>query len=35
VKGAFKDTSGEMVALMHIKLANKLLERAASIGGKP
>jgi hypothetical protein len=28
------DKNGEMIDLMHIKLANKLLERAASIGGK-
>ncbi|WP_192734515.1 hypothetical protein [Bradyrhizobium sp. OAE829] len=32
---ALKEKSGEMIALMHIKLANKPLERAASIGGKP
>ena len=29
-----KDKSSEMVALMQIKLARKLLDRAASIGGK-
>lgn len=32
-RGAVKDKNGEMIDLMHIKLANKLLERAASIGG--
>jgi len=31
-RGAVKDKNGEMIDLMHIKLANKLLERAASIG---
>jgi citrate lyase beta subunit len=30
-----KDKCSEMVALVHIKLARKLLDRAASIGGKP
>jgi malyl-CoA/(S)-citramalyl-CoA lyase len=34
-RGAVKDKNGEMIDLMHIKLANKLLERAAQIGGKP
>ena len=33
-RGAVKDKNGEMIDLMHIKVANKLLERAASIGGK-
>jgi malyl-CoA/(S)-citramalyl-CoA lyase len=33
-RGAVKDKNGEMIDLMHIKLANKLLERAESIGGK-
>jgi malyl-CoA/(S)-citramalyl-CoA lyase len=32
-RGAVKDRNGEMIDLMHIKLANKLLERAASIRG--
>lgn len=32
-RGAVKDKNGEMIDLMHIKLANKLLERVASIGG--
>jgi malyl-CoA/(S)-citramalyl-CoA lyase len=34
-RGAVKDRNGDMIDLVHIKLANKLLERAASIGGKP
>ena len=34
-RGAVKDKNGDMIDLMHIKLANKLLERAAGIGGKP
>jgi malyl-CoA/(S)-citramalyl-CoA lyase len=34
-RGAVKDKNGGMVDLMHIKLARKLLDRAASIGGKP
>jgi malyl-CoA/(S)-citramalyl-CoA lyase len=34
-RGAVKDKNGEMVDLMHIKLARKLLDRAASIGGRP
>jgi malyl-CoA/(S)-citramalyl-CoA lyase len=33
-RGAVKDKNGEMIDLMHIKLAKKLLDRAASIGGK-
>ena len=33
-RGAIKDKSGDMIDLMHIELANKLLERAANIGGK-
>jgi malyl-CoA/(S)-citramalyl-CoA lyase len=33
-RGAVKDKNGDMIDLMHIKLANKLLERAAGIGGK-
>jgi malyl-CoA/(S)-citramalyl-CoA lyase len=33
-RGAVKDKSGDMIDLMHIKLANKLLERAANIGSK-
>ena len=31
-RGAVKDKNGEMIDLMHVKLAKKLLERAASIG---
>ena len=31
-RGALKDKSGEMVALMHIKPARKLLDRAATSG---
>ena len=31
-RGAVKDKNGEMIDLMHIKVANKLLERAARIG---
>lgn len=31
-RGAVKDRNGEMIDLMHVKLANKLLERAAKIG---
>jgi malyl-CoA/(S)-citramalyl-CoA lyase len=34
-RGAVKDKNGEMIDLMHIKVAKKLLERAASIGGRP
>ena len=34
-RGAVKDKNGDMIDLMHIKLANKLLERAASTGGLP
>jgi malyl-CoA/(S)-citramalyl-CoA lyase len=34
-RGAVKDRNGEMIDLMHIKVANKLLERAARIGGRP
>jgi malyl-CoA/(S)-citramalyl-CoA lyase len=30
-RGAVKDRNGEMIDLMHIKVANKLLERAASL----
>src|SRR6516162_5232023 len=33
-RGAVKDKNGEMIDLMHIKVANKLLERAARIGCK-
>jgi malyl-CoA/(S)-citramalyl-CoA lyase len=33
-RGAVKDKNGDMIDLMHIKLANKLLERAASTGGR-
>jgi malyl-CoA/(S)-citramalyl-CoA lyase len=33
-RGAVKDKNGDMIDLVHIKLANKLLERAASIKGK-
>jgi malyl-CoA/(S)-citramalyl-CoA lyase len=33
-RGAVKDKNGDMIDLMHIKLANKLLERVANIGGK-
>jgi malyl-CoA/(S)-citramalyl-CoA lyase len=34
-RGAVKDKNGEMIDLMHIKVANKLLARALSIGGAP
>jgi malyl-CoA/(S)-citramalyl-CoA lyase len=34
-RGAVKDKNGEMIDLVHIKLARKLLERAASIGERP
>jgi malyl-CoA/(S)-citramalyl-CoA lyase len=34
-RGAVKDKNGEMIDLMHIKVANKLLERAARIGEWP
>jgi citrate lyase beta subunit len=30
-RGAVKDKDGEMIDLMHIKVANKLLERAANL----
>jgi malyl-CoA/(S)-citramalyl-CoA lyase len=33
-RGAVKDKKGEMIDLMHIKVANKLLERAANLGDK-
>ncbi len=33
-RGAVKDSNGDMIDLVHIKLANKLLERAAGIKGK-
>jgi malyl-CoA/(S)-citramalyl-CoA lyase len=33
-RGAVKDRNGDMIDLMHIKVANKLLAKAASIGGK-
>jgi malyl-CoA/(S)-citramalyl-CoA lyase len=33
-RGAVKDKRGEMVDLMHVKLANKLIERAARAGGR-
>jgi malyl-CoA/(S)-citramalyl-CoA lyase len=33
-RGAVKDKNGDMIDLVHIKLANKLLERAAGIKGK-
>jgi malyl-CoA/(S)-citramalyl-CoA lyase len=33
-RGAVRDKNGEMIDLMHIKVANKLLERAARIGGR-
>jgi malyl-CoA/(S)-citramalyl-CoA lyase len=33
-RGAVKDRNGEMIDLMHVKLANKLLERAARIEGR-
>ena len=29
-----KDKNGEMIDLMHIKVANKLLERAARLGDR-
>jgi malyl-CoA/(S)-citramalyl-CoA lyase len=34
-RGAVKDKNGEMIDLVHIKLARKLLERAGNIGGRP
>ena len=34
-RGAVKDKNGEMIDLMHIKVARKLLDRVASIGVKP
>jgi malyl-CoA/(S)-citramalyl-CoA lyase len=34
-RGAVMDKNGEMIDLLHIKLANKFLERAANIGVKP
>ena len=33
-RGAVKDKNGDMIDLVHIKLANKLLERVAVIKGK-
>ena len=33
-RGAVKDKNGDMIDLVHIKLANKLLERMADIKGK-
>jgi len=33
-RGAVKDKNGEMIDLMHIKVANKLLERAAKLGDR-
>ncbi len=33
-RGAVKDKNGEMIDLMHIKVANKLLERATRIGDR-
>src|SRR5882757_11384356 len=33
-RGAVKDKNGEMIDLMHIKVARKLLDKAASIGAK-
>jgi malyl-CoA/(S)-citramalyl-CoA lyase len=33
-RGAVKDKRGETVDLMHVKLANKLIERAARAGGR-
>jgi malyl-CoA/(S)-citramalyl-CoA lyase len=33
-RGAVKDKRGEMVDLMHVKLANKVLERAARTGDR-
>ena len=33
-RGAVKDKNGEMIDLMHIKVANKLLERASRIGDR-
>jgi citrate lyase beta subunit len=33
-RGAVKDKNGDMIDLVHIKLANKLLERMAGIKGK-
>ena len=33
-RGAVKDKNGEMIDLVHIKVANKLLERAARIGDR-
>jgi malyl-CoA/(S)-citramalyl-CoA lyase len=34
-RGAVKDKNGEMIDLMHIKVARKMLERAAGLAGKP
>jgi malyl-CoA/(S)-citramalyl-CoA lyase len=33
-RGAFKDKNGEMIDLMHIKVANKLIERAQNLGDR-
>lgn len=33
-RGAVKDKRGEMIDLMHVKLAKKVLERAERAGGK-
>ena len=33
-RGAVKDKNGDMIDLMHIKLANKLLERVGQHRGK-
>lgn len=33
-RGAVKDKNGEMIDLMHIKVANKLLERAKNLGDR-
>ena len=33
-RGAVKDKRGEMIDLMHVKLAKKVLDRAGRVGGK-
>jgi malyl-CoA/(S)-citramalyl-CoA lyase len=34
-RGAVKDKNGEMIDLMHIKVARRMLERAAGLAGRP
>ena len=34
-RGAVKDRTGEMIDLMHIKVARKMLDRAAGLAGRP